>query len=103
MHKDYDSGNFKWIDCDSEADCVYAFLRKGKDADILAVFNFSDWEKADYIVKIGENTGVELIIDTEWEKFGGNSSQSSYFTENDEITIDIQPYSGKVYKIMRDL
>ena len=103
LHKDYDSGNFKWIDCDSEADCVYAFLRKGKGADILAVFNFSDWEKADYIVKIGENTGVELIIDTEWEKFGGNSSQSSYFTENDEITIDIQPYSGKVYKIMRDL
>lgn len=102
LHKDYDSGNFKWIDCDSEADCVYAFLRKGKGADILAVFNFSDWEKADYTVKIGKNTRAELIIDSDWEKFGGNSSESPYFTENDEITTDIQPYSGKAYRLMRN-
>lgn len=102
LHRDYDSDNFKWIDCQSEADCVYAFLRKGEGEDILAVFNFSDWEKADYTVKIGKNTGVELIIDTDWEKFGGNSCESSYFTEKDELTMDIQPYSGKAYKLMRN-
>ncbi len=102
LHRDYDRDNFQWIDCQSEADCVYTFLRKGEGEDILAVFNFSDWEKADYTVKIGKNTRAELIIDSDWEKFGGNSSESPYFTENDEITTDIQPYSGKAYRLMRN-
>lgn len=103
LHRDYDADNFKWADCNSEEDCIYAFFRKGGNSDILAVFNFSDWEITDYPVKIGENRNAELIINSDWERFGGETPDggSEFTLTAGELVMDMQAYSGKIF-ILRD-
>lgn len=95
LHLDYEKGNFKWLDCDSEEDCIYAFLRRGNGENIVAMFNFSDWEKSQYTVKIGDCTEVGLLIDTDLEQYGENSGFSC---ENGRLTTDLKPFSGKLFK-----
>ncbi len=97
LHCDYEEGNFLWLDCCSEEDCVYVFLRRGEYEDILAVFNFSDWEKRGYTVKIGNCTSVELLIDSDWDKFGGGSQKSEFSFCGGKLTTDMPPYSGKLF------
>ncbi len=99
LHCDYVEGNFCWLDCDSEEDCIYTFLRRGESEDILAVFNFSDWEKRNYTVKIGNCTSVELLIDSDWEKFGGDTHESEYSLCDGRFTAYMPPYSGKMFVI----
>ncbi|MBR5512808.1 MAG: 1,4-alpha-glucan branching protein GlgB [Ruminococcus sp.] len=97
LHYDYEDDNFKWVDCDSEDDCIYAFLRKGEYEDILAVFNLSDWGRSGYTVKIGGYTKVDLLIDSDWEKFGGDVCESISSVRNGLLTVDMPPYSGKMF------
>lgn len=98
LHLDYEKGNFQWLDCDSEEDCIYAFLRRGNGENIVAMFNFSDWEKSQYTVKIGDCTEVGLLIDTDLEQYGGNSENSGFSCENGRLTTDLKPFSGKLFK-----
>lgn len=98
LHLDYENGNFQWLDCDSEEDCIYAFLRKGNGENIVAMFNFSDWKKSQYTVKIGDCTEVGLLIDTDLEQYGGNSENSGFSCENGRLTTDLKPFSGKLFK-----
>ena len=98
LHLDYEKGNFKWLDCDSEEDCIYAFLRKGNGENIVAMFNFSDWEKSQYTVKIGDCTEVGLLIDTDLRQYGGNSENSGFSYKNGRLTTDLKPFSGKLFK-----
>lgn len=98
LHLDYEKDNFKWLDCDSEEDCIYAFLRRGNGENIVAMFNFSDWKKSQYTVKIGDCTEVGLLIDTDLEQYGGNSENSGFSCENGRLTTDLKPFSGKLFK-----
>ena len=98
LHLDYEKGNFKWLDSDSEEDCIYAFLRRGNGENIVAMFNFSDWEKSQYTVKIGDCTEVGLLIDTDLEQYGGNSENSGFSYKNGRLTTDLKPFSGKLFK-----
>lgn len=98
LHLDYENGNFQWLDCDSEEDCIYAFLRRGNGENIVAMFNFSDWEKSQYTVKIGDCTEVGLLIDTDLEQYGGNSENSGFSYKNGRLTTDLKPFSGKLFK-----
>lgn len=98
LHLDYENGNFKWLDSDSEEDCIYAFLRRGNRENIVAMFNFSDWEKSQYTVKIGDCTEVGLLIDTDLRQYGGNSENSGFSYKNGRLTTDLKPFSGKLFK-----
>lgn len=102
LHRDYDDGNFQWADCDSSEGCIYAFLRKGENEDILAVFNFSDWEKCGYTVKIGECCDAYLLINSDWQEYGGKTgSETGFSIKNDRLETDIPPYCGKLFYIQR--
>lgn len=104
LHRDYEPNNFQWADCDSTEDCIYAFFRKGIDSDILAVFNFSDWEKSDYTVAIGEYSNAELLIDSDWQDFGGDTpeGESRFNISAGELVADMQAYSGKIFILKKD-
>ncbi len=102
LHMDYEQGNFQWADCESDEDCIYAFFRKGEFEDMLAVFNFSDWDKQGYTLKIGEYSHIRLIMNSDWEQYGGNSANDSDFTvENGILVTDIAKYSGKLFHIKK--
>ncbi|MBR6580750.1 MAG: 1,4-alpha-glucan branching protein GlgB [Ruminococcus sp.] len=102
LHRDFERDNFQWADCDSTEDCIYAFFRKSSNSDILAVFNFSDWEKLDYTVKIGEYSNTELLIDSDWEQFGGKSQEIEVNIRDGKLTMDMPSYSGKIFILKKD-
>ncbi len=104
LYRDFERDNFQWADCDSTEDCIYSFIRKGIDCDILAVFNFSDWEITDYLVTIGEYSKAELLIDSDWEQFGGDTSknESRFNISAGALVTDMQAYSGKIFILKKD-
>ncbi len=97
LHYDYEEDNFQWADCESKEDCIYAFFRKSGREKILAVFNFSDWQKDGYSVEIGEYTAAELLIDSDWEQFGGETADSGFSLTEGKLVVEMPAYSGKVF------
>lgn len=99
LHYDYDPTNFMWEDCKSADRCIYAIRRKSADGDILAVLNFSDWYQADYTVTIGEDLDVELLIDSDSQKYSGRTPDgaSRYKYSGSSLTLSIPPFSGMMF------
>ncbi len=90
---DYDSSGFEWLDCHAEDKCVYAFARKSKMQTIIAVFNFSD-KAVDYTLGINVENAV-LILDSEWEEFGGSTPKSPQ--KIGKGNLHLEAFSGKFY------
>ncbi len=90
---DYDNSGFEWIDCHAEDKCVYAFARKSRKQTIIAVFNFSD-KAVDYTLKTNAENAV-LILDSEWEEFGGNTPKSSQKIGAGNLRLEA--FSGKFF------
>ena len=65
--------SFTWIDCCDEANSVVTFLRRGRtdDAALLAVFNFSTAEHADYRVGVPFGRAWKQVVNTDDFMFGG--------------------------------
>ena len=72
---DYDPENFKWLDCHQEERCIYAIKRKGKNKNFIAIFNFSDEEQEDYELDTEEEGKLSVILDTDWDEYGGNTKK----------------------------
>lgn len=99
LHFDCDPLNFEWADCNSIDRCIYTIRRKSGRGDVLAVFNFSDWMQFDYSVKIDSDRKETLLIDSDWNSFGGNTrdAETTYMRSSDSLIMDIPPYSGRMF------
>ena len=87
---DHTYDGFKWIDCNSDNNCVFAFTRTGKQKRMLVVLNFSDKE-----VTINPNldSKCKMILNTDWEMFGGNTP-ASY---QEQIERKVPSFTGHLY------
>lgn len=105
LHYDYIPDNFSWTDCASEEDCIYAFIRKGRRENILAIFNFSDWDKNRYAAEISDTENAALLLNSDWQRFGGNSPEGSpnITRQGNKILLDIPSYSGILLRIRKDI
>lgn len=105
LHFDHDPTNFKWSDCDSPEKCVYAIRRESADGHLLAVLNFSDWRQFDYEVCIGADYSESVLIDSDWNSFGGLTpdGETKYVRQNDRLKMDIPPYSGRLFLLKNDV
>lgn len=103
LHYDHDPLNFEWADCNSPDRCMYAIRRKSGKGDVLAVFNFSDWYQYDYEVHVGEEEKVDLLIDSDWNSFGGDTIdlQTKYQKVDNRLIMDVPPYSGRMFFLER--
>ncbi len=96
---DYGTDGFEWLDCHSEEKCVYAFLRRSKNQTLLAVFNFSD-KAVDYKLKLNDISSLELLIDSNEPRFGGNFGETvPPKIKNRTATFSMTAFSGQVYMI----
>lgn len=99
LWNDYSSDGFEWIDCHLEKKCVYSFCRKCKGQKLIAIFNFSD-TFADYALKLDDKEKLVLLIDTDEQKFGGNSITEKIATgKNGSIVLSLPPFSGRLYSL----
>ncbi len=99
LHYDYDPTNFEWVDCNSVDSCIYAIRRKSAGGDILTVLNLSDWCRFDYSVIIGSDYKEELLLDSDWNKYGGatRENETKFVREDDKLIMDIPPFSGRMF------
>jgi 1,4-alpha-glucan branching enzyme len=103
---DYERDGFVWLDCHQEGRCLYAFERRYEGQRILAVFNFSDNEQTDYVLKVPDAGSLELCLDSEWECYGGSRSRQERETlrvsEEGNAVFTLSPFSGRYYRIFKE-
>ncbi|MBQ8965435.1 1,4-alpha-glucan branching protein GlgB [Ruminococcus sp.] len=98
LWNDYSNDGFEWIDCHLERKCVYSFLRRSKGQSMIAVFNFSD-SYTDYALKLDDTKMLTLLIDTDEQRFGGNTIPDKTITvKNESAILSLPPFSGRLYK-----
>ena len=88
---DHTYDGFKWLDCNSDNKCVFAYIRTGKEESALAIFNFSDKEAA---VSPQADGNFTLLLNTDWEIFGGKTKKADMKKLPDKLS----PYSGLFYQ-----
>lgn len=98
---DYKREGFAWLDCHQEGRCIYALERKSEKERIAVVFNFSESRQMDYSVEIAEMEGVRVLLNTDWERFGGKTLEGKecFSCEGKHLTCDLEPFSGIVFRI----
>lgn len=87
---DHTYDGFKWIDCNSDNKCVFAYTRTGTKNTVLSIFNFSN-EEVTIAPKL--NGKVTMSLNTDWEIFGGKTPKSI-----EKLLIKtIPPFTGILY------
>jgi len=69
--KDCDPDGFQWV-CNDPAQSVTAYLRKGGDADVLVVCNFSGVERSDFRIGVPYAGRWSEILNTDSAIYGGD-------------------------------
>ena len=81
-----------------EERCIYAIKRKGKNKNFIAIFNFSDEEQEDYELDTEEEGKLSVILDTDWDEYGGNTKKKKTLPakakKGAHVTLDLPPFSG---------
>lgn len=98
---DFERDGFQWVDCTKGDFATYAFLRKAKGQMVLAVFNFTDIDVPAYRIKLPENKKLELLLDSNWQCFGGDKKEVEEIiniSEN-EASIYMERYSAKYFVV----
>lgn len=91
---DHTYDGFKWVDNISDNRCVFGYTRTdGKDT-VLTVLNFSDQAA---VIAPDLNCKVSLLLDTDWECFGGQTKK----VRKTLVTERIDGYSGQIYHIIK--
>lgn len=93
---DYKDSGFKWLDCHQEEKCLYAIQRKSKNETTVAIFNFSNKVQSNYQIALPEAKEVDTLLYTDWERFGGNTSEDIEICKltNGFLISTIAPFSG---------
>jgi 1,4-alpha-glucan branching enzyme len=69
--KDCDPDGFQWV-CNDPAQSVTAYLRKGGDANVLVVCNFSGVERSDFRIGVPYAGRWSEILNTDSAIYGGD-------------------------------
>ncbi len=81
----------------------HMFLRKGAEQNILAVFNFSDCMLLDYMLKVPQTEEITLLLDSNWECFGGSQPEGAETVQlkGDTLSVEMAAFSAKYYIIKK--
>lgn len=94
---DFGRDGFMWLDCNNPQNCVYAFIRRGGNQRLVAMFNFSD-KPVDYSADVGDIEKLTLVIDSEAQRFGGCSETDiTPKIKDGKAYLTLPPFSGSLY------
>ncbi|WP_234123947.1 1,4-alpha-glucan branching protein GlgB [Clostridium hydrogenum] len=105
LQDDYNINNFRWADCNQNDSCIYAIMRFGAKATLLAIFNFSDKDCTSYSVPLKEGQKAKLLLNSNWERFNGTISQRRRMHKTEKnnghpkLTVKISAFSGMLFEI----
>ncbi len=100
--EDYNAHGFKWLDCQSDSRCIYAFERIAATEKLLVILNLSDKKQAYYKLTIPDGSKLKLLIDTDTECYGGaiKNHQQILTLKNGMAELLLSPFSARIYKII---
>ena len=93
--RDFAEDGFCWIECNAATDCIYAYERISDNERLIAVFNFSGIDKSFSIDRYA-GMNAEILLNTDWEEFGGNQERSTKIDLND---FNLSRFSGIIIRI----
>lgn len=71
--RDFESGGFRWIDCNNWEESIISFIRKSASGEtVLAVCNFTPVPRYNYIVGVPENGYWKEILNSDALEYGGS-------------------------------
>ena len=97
--QDYIQNGFEWIDCHQESKCIYAIKRQAGNKQVIGIFNFSDKVQNEYEVALSKEHAVTMLLNTDWERFGGKSKEENEQENMDRLVITLPPFTGVLYEI----
>lgn len=90
--RDHRPEGFQWVDCRSDNECVFGYIRHGEKSSVLTILNFSDREA--YISPDLGGSAV-MLLSTDWKSFGGNSRK----TLKGAVPQTIPAYTGMIFSL----
>lgn len=91
---DYDRQGFTWLDIQTKAPSVYAFLREAGQSGLIAVFNFSEQAVEHYTIDLpGERQIREAVLYSAWQKYGGTEGEEGEIV-SPEGELRLAPFSA---------
>ena len=97
--KDYDEAGFRWLECGTEDQCVYAFERKAEKERIAAVFNFSGAEQTGLRLKIAGAEKLKEIFSSGNKISAKEEDIERTRSENSIFELELAPFSAVYYLI----
>ena len=90
---------FRWLECGTADQCVYAFERKAEKERLTAVFNFSGIEQTGLCLKIaGAKKLKEIFSSGNRIRTKGNEN-GRIESENSVFELELAPFSAEYYLI----
>lgn len=105
LHRDYEPGNFRWIDCHQESRCLYVMERLNGNDRLAAVLNLSGEVQEGYTFQT-TGSSCRLLLHTDWQRFHGTTPEDDspfiVTTQNNvvSLTVDLPPFSGMLFQIL---
>lgn len=72
---EYCKSSHKWIQADDSEKCVYVYERIYGDERIVIFLNTYCDNYENYLVKFDDSVQLELMLNTDWQKYGGKSEE----------------------------
>ena len=96
---DYEQKGFQWLDVASTTRVCYAIERRSKEGErVCALMNFSGAEQKGYVVPLPDAKTATVILDSDWERFGGttpdDTAKVTFDSETGKITADLPPFAS---------
>lgn len=82
---EYRNSSHKWIQADDTEKCVYVYERICDDEKLVIFLNTYCDSHENYKIRFDKDTKLELILNTDWQKYGGNSEQISEIIESVDL------------------
>lgn len=96
--EEFDRNSFEWLDCNNPQNSVYAFLRRGGEQILFAVFNFSD-NPVEYSFDLRGTANITPIINSEAQRFGGCSERDILpEIRGGRAFLTLPPFSGNLFR-----
>ena len=98
---DFSYEGFEWIDCNDNEHSVVAFMRKGRNKGDVLIFvcNFTPAVNDNYCIGAPFELDYELILNSNWEKYGGYEPDS----QGDICKTEPEPLHGRPFRLRLSL
>lgn len=87
---------FRWINAQDRDNSVLTYMRISRDGEkVIVAANFTPVSRDKYVINVPEAGEYEVILNSDWSKYGGRARKRKYKTVRNKNSQDL-PYSLRV-------